>query len=154
MIKKIIYCKGLFPLLLYLSLSLSFIPSLILAEGADTSPTSIEETTHQTEPSSSNNEKNTPDFSADVKKGISTEAVRFGFDKEVTIATRHETQISKAPSIVTAITDEEIKNLGYRTFAEICPAIEPTGNNTSYLQAVIQPFLYHLYGIHQGYETI
>ncbi|HEY4482209.1 MAG TPA: TonB-dependent receptor, partial [Candidatus Brocadiaceae bacterium] len=119
MIKKITYCKGLFPLLLYLGLSLSFIPSLILAEGADTSSTSIEETTHQTEPSSSNNEKNTPDFSADVKKGISTEAVWFGFDKEVTIATRHETQISKAPSIVTVITDEEIKNLGYRTFVEI-----------------------------------
>src|SRR3989337_3404308 len=119
MIKKITYCKGLFPLLLYLGLSLSFIPSLILAEGADTSPTSIEETTHQTEPSSSNNEKNTPDFSADVKKGISTEAVWFGFDKEVTIAKRHETKISKAPSIVTVITDEEIKNLGYRTFVEI-----------------------------------
>ena len=110
MIKKITYCKGLFPLLLYLSLSLSFIPSLILAEGADTSSTSIEETTHQTKTSPGNNEKNTPDLSADVKKGISTEAVWFGFDKEVTIATRHETQISKAPSIVTAITDEEIKS--------------------------------------------
>ena len=119
MIKKIIYCKGLFPPLLYLGLSLSFIPSLILAEGADTSSTSIEETTHQTETSPGNNEKNTPDLSADVKKGISTEAVWFGFDKEVTIATRHETQISKAPSIVTVITDEEIKNLGYRTFVEI-----------------------------------
>ena len=119
MIKKITYCKGLFPLLLYLSLSLSFIPSLILAEGADTSSTSIEETTHQTKTSPGNNEKNTPDLSADVKKGISTEAVWFGFDKEVTIATRHETQISKAPSIVTVITDEEIKNLGYRTFVEI-----------------------------------
>jgi len=119
MIKRITYCKGLFPLLLYSSLSLSFIPSLILAEGADTSSTSIEETTHQTETSPGNNEKNTPDLSADVKKGISTEAVWFGFDKEVTIATRHETQISKAPSIVTVITDEEIKNLGYRTFVEI-----------------------------------
>src|SRR4030067_970075 len=43
----------------------------------------------------------------------------FGFDEEVTIATRHETQVSKAPSIVTVITDEEIKNLGYRTFVEI-----------------------------------
>ena len=119
MIKKITYCKGLFPLLPYLSLSLSFIPSLILAEGADTSSTSIEKITHQTETFPGNNEKNTPDLSADVKKEISTEAVWFGFDKEVTIATRHETQISKAPSIVTVITDEEIKNLGYRTFIEI-----------------------------------
>ncbi len=40
-------------------------------------------------------------------------------EPEVTIATRHETQISKAPSIVTVITAEEIKNLGYRTFTEI-----------------------------------
>ena len=119
MIKRITYCKGLFSLLLYLSLSLSFIPSLILAEDADTSSASIKETTHQTKTSPGNNEKNTPDLSADVKKGISTEAVWFGFDKDVTIATRHETQISKAPSIVTVITDEEIKNLGYHTFVEI-----------------------------------
>jgi hypothetical protein len=68
MIKKITYCKGLFPLLLYVSLSLSLIPSLILAEGADTPSTSIEESTHQTETSPGNNEKNTPDLNADVKK--------------------------------------------------------------------------------------
>ncbi len=37
----------------------------------------------------------------------------------VTIATRHETPASKAPGIVTVITAEEIKNLGYRTFTEI-----------------------------------
>lgn len=41
----------------------------------------------------------------------------------VTIATRHETPIDKAPSIVTVITAEEIKNLGYRTFAEILRTI-------------------------------
>jgi outer membrane receptor for ferrienterochelin and colicins len=40
-------------------------------------------------------------------------------EKEVSIATRHETPISKAPSIVTVITAEEIKHLGYRTFVEI-----------------------------------
>jgi len=119
MIKKITYCKGLFPLLLYLSLSLSFIPSLIRAEGADTSSTSIEETTHQTESSPGNSGENTPASSAEVKKGLSTETVWFGFDKEVTIATRHETEVNKAPGIVTVITDEEIKNLGYRTFVEI-----------------------------------
>ena len=37
----------------------------------------------------------------------------------VTIATRHETPIDKAPSIITVITAEEIKNLGYRTFSEL-----------------------------------
>ncbi len=104
---------------LYISFLLILFPPITFAEGLGTSSTSIEKITHQTETSSSNNEKNTSDLSADVKKGISTEAVWFGFDKEVTIATRHETQISKAPSIVTVITDEEIKNLGYRTFVEI-----------------------------------
>ncbi len=40
-------------------------------------------------------------------------------EPEVTIATKHETKLNRAPSIVTVITDEEIKNLGYRTFVEI-----------------------------------
>ncbi len=38
---------------------------------------------------------------------------------KVSIATRHETPVNRAPGIVTVITAEEIKNLGYRTFAEI-----------------------------------
>ena len=50
---------------------------------------------------------------------FSTEALWFGFSEEVSIATRHETPISKAPSIVTVITAEEIKNLGYRTIVEV-----------------------------------
>ncbi|GAB62048.1 TonB-dependent receptor [Candidatus Jettenia caeni] len=54
-----------------------------------------------------------------VAEGLETEAIWFGFDEEVTIATRHETQISKAPSIITVITGEEIKNSGFRTFVEI-----------------------------------
>jgi iron complex outermembrane receptor protein len=37
----------------------------------------------------------------------------------ITIATRHEIATSKAPGIITVITAEEIKNLGYRTFSEI-----------------------------------
>ena len=119
MITKTTNSKSLILFSLYVCLSLCFIPSLIFAEGTDTSSSSIEETTYQTDTSSSNNEKNTSDASADVKKGLSTEAVWFGFDEEVTIATRHQTQIGKAPSIVTVITDEEIKNLGYRTFVEI-----------------------------------
>ena len=40
-------------------------------------------------------------------------------EPEVTIATKHETKLNRAPSIVTVITAEEIKNLGYRTLVEI-----------------------------------
>ena len=101
-------------LLLYAGILQSFFnvnSSTILAQGT--------ETTHLTQTSSSN-DGNNPSFEAStVAAEASTEALWFGFDEEVTIATRHETQISKAPSIVTVITDEEIKNLGYRTFAEI-----------------------------------
>ena len=54
-----------------------------------------------------------------LAEGISTEAIWFGFEEEVTIATRHETPVGKAPSVVTVITADEIKHLGYRTFVEI-----------------------------------
>ena len=54
-----------------------------------------------------------------LKEGISTETIWFGFNEEVTIATRHKTPVGKAPGVVTVITAEEIKNLGYRTFVEI-----------------------------------
>lgn len=40
-------------------------------------------------------------------------------ETEVSIATKHDTRISRAPSIVTVITGEEIKNLGYRTLVEV-----------------------------------
>jgi len=83
----------------------------IFAEGTVT--TRLEDTSFDTD-----SKKELPMDTA-VADGISTEAIWFGFGEEVTIATRHETQIRKAPSIVTVITDEEIKNLGYRTFAEI-----------------------------------
>src|SRR3972149_3855308 len=91
----------------FLSLNVSH----TFAEGTVT--TRLEDTSFDT-----GNKKELP-MDVAVADGISTEAIWFGFGGEVTIATRHETQISKAPSIVTAITDEEIKNLGYRTFAEI-----------------------------------
>ncbi len=55
---------------LYISLLLILFPPITFAEGVGTSSTSIEETTHQTETSPGNNEKNTPDLSADVKKVI------------------------------------------------------------------------------------
>ena len=85
--------------------------STILAQGT--------ETTHLTQTSSSSDGNNSSFETSTIAEGVSTEALWFGFDEEVTIATRHETQISKAPSIVTVITAEEIKNLGYRTFVEI-----------------------------------
>lgn len=58
-----------------------------------------------------------------VTEALRTEAIWFGFSEEVSIATRHETPIGKAPGIVTVITADEIKNLGYRTFAEILRTI-------------------------------
>src|SRR3989304_9072551 len=85
--------------------------STILAQGT--------ETTHFTQTSSSSDGNNSTFETSTIAEGVSTEALWFGFDEEVTIATRHETQIGKAPSIVTVITAEEIKNLGYRTFVEI-----------------------------------
>lgn len=54
-----------------------------------------------------------------LAKAQSTEAAWLGGNDEVSIATRHETAIAKAPSIITVITAEEIKNAGYRTFIEI-----------------------------------
>ncbi|MCF6154553.1 MAG: TonB-dependent receptor [Candidatus Brocadia sp.] len=56
---------------------------------------------------------------AAFEEEFATEAIWFGSGEEITIATRHEIPISKAPSIVTVITAEEIKNSGYRTFVEI-----------------------------------
>ncbi|MBI2470653.1 MAG: TonB-dependent receptor [Planctomycetes bacterium] len=64
-------------------------------------------------------EKNSSGESLALAEEFSTEAIWFGSVEDVTIATRHETKISKAPGIVTVITAEEIMHLGYRTFAEI-----------------------------------
>lgn len=54
-----------------------------------------------------------------VAEVLSTEAIWFGMGEQVTIITRHETPVSKAPGIVGVITAEEIKHLRYRTLAEI-----------------------------------
>ena len=78
--------------------------STILAQGT--------ETTHLTQTFSGNDENNPPFEVSTIANELSTEALWFGFDEEVTIATRHETKISKAPSIVTVLTAEEIENLG------------------------------------------
>lgn len=90
-----------------------------LVKGEDTSSSPVEKIEHKANTSSNNPVENIPGVNAGVLKGVSTEAAWFGLDSEVTIATRHEMHISKAPSIVTVITSEEIKNLGYRTFVEI-----------------------------------
>jgi len=91
----------------FLSLNMSH----TFAKGTVT--TRLEDTSFDTD-----NKKELP-MDVAVADEISTEAIWFGFGEEVTIATRHETLISKAPSILTVITGEEIKNLGYHTFAEI-----------------------------------
>ena len=42
---------------------------------------------------------------------------------DVSISTRHQTPIEKAPGIVTVVTAGEIKNAGYRNFVEILRAV-------------------------------
>jgi iron complex outermembrane receptor protein len=130
--------SGLFLSILSLNLSLSsfisFDSSEIFAEGTDKS--AIKEATQQaeTEIVSRNRENVHETTDAVIAEEIATEALWFGFYEEVTIATRHETPVSKAPSIVTVITAEEIKNLGYRTFAEILrtvPGFEIAQGGTS-----------------------
>lgn len=81
------------------------------------------ETTRLTQTFSGNDENNPPFEDSTIANELSTEALWFGSVEEVSIATRHETKISKAPGIVTVITAEEIKNLGYRTFVEILRTI-------------------------------
>jgi len=106
---------------LFLPCFLSFHSSEIFAEGPDTSSTSIsiEEMARPAEDMSSRKEKHTDDMETALVEEFATEAIWFGFGEEVTIATRHETSVGKAPSIVTVITGEEIKHLGYRTLIEV-----------------------------------
>src|SRR3989304_855310 len=101
-------------LLLYAGILQSFFyvdSSTILAQGT--------ETTHLTQTSSSNDGNNPSFESSTVAAEASTEALWFGFDEEVTIATRHGTQVSKAPSIVAVAELQKGNHLGYRTFVEI-----------------------------------
>src|SRR3989304_2656387 len=115
--------KGRFLLtqiLLSTSFFISLDSSIIFFGDTGTSSASSEKTLKSDESLSykdSNEEASS--LETTIKEEFSTEAIWLGFEKEVTIATRHETPIRKAPSIVTVITAEEIKNLGYRTFAEI-----------------------------------
>lgn len=95
-------------------------PSTILAEGT--------ETTHLNDIAPVNGNVPPEDEAAiaarkkadaDLKKAQNLELLLFGADTVLSIATRHGTPSSKAPSIVTVITDKEIKNLGFRTLVEV-----------------------------------
>ena len=106
--------------LLFLSLRrlliavIPFVSSTIIAEDTDTS--------HLTETSSRDDANQTYRTNI-IAEEFLTEAIWFGSAEEVSIATRHEMKISKTPGIVTVITAEEIKNLGYRTFVEVLRTI-------------------------------
>jgi len=112
------------PSILLLSLiSFNSSPSKIFAEGTDLPSILVGGTTRPTETTSSNKETHTGDTEAAIAEALSTEVIWFGTGEEIAIATRHETPIGKAPSIVAVITAEEIKHLGYRTFDEILRTI-------------------------------
>lgn len=115
--------KGILLFYFFLPCFLSFHSSWIFAEGTDTASIVIEETTQSSEPPPDKKDKPFRDMEGAVAEEISTEAIWFGFGEKVTIATRHAIPVNKAPSIVTVLTGEEIKNLGYRTFVEILRTI-------------------------------
>jgi len=101
-----------------LAILLGCISSVIFAEGTET--TRLNNTTMIS--------TNAPPDIADTRpavdkaalaKEISMQTLWFGLDEVVSIATRHNIPIGKSPGIVTVITDEEIKNLGFRTFVEV-----------------------------------
>ena len=111
------YARWFFMLLVLLA---GCIPSTLLAEGT--------ETTHLSDTSPVDGDAPPEDeatvaarkkMAAEVKKAQDMELLWFGDDQLISIATRHGTPSSKAPAIITVITDTEIKNLGYRTFSEI-----------------------------------
>ncbi|GAN35404.1 MAG: TonB-dependent receptor [Candidatus Brocadia sp. AMX2] len=111
--------QSLLALYLFLLSCISFHSSEIFAEDISTSRIETKKTTQSTEILSNDKEKHSRNMKVALAEGISTKAIWFGFEQEVTIATRHETPVGKAPSIVTVITAKEIKHLGYRTFVEI-----------------------------------
>lgn len=88
-----------------------FIVSITLA--ADT------EKAHTSEAVSRNSEAYLPYSDSALQEEFEAECLWLACDETVSIATRRETPISKAPSIITVITAEEIKNLGYRTLSDI-----------------------------------
>ena len=105
----------LFSFTLLFILSVFLVSTKILAEGT--------ETPHITENYSHNDGKNTSFTSAAMEEEFAVECLWLACDHTIAIATRQETPVSKSPGIVTVITAEEIKNLGYRTFVEILRTI-------------------------------
>lgn len=84
MAKRIIRGKFLFPVFLSLSIlfiDIAFHSSEIHAEDTETTPPIA--TTFRSK------EKHTRDMKVALEEEISTEAIWFGFDEEVAIATRH-----------------------------------------------------------------
>ncbi len=115
--------KRLFVFLMFQSILLlniiPFLPSTTYAEGADTPSTPDQKTSHSIETTTNSSGNNSKSMESAISEELSAEAIWFGAGEEVTIATRLKTPIGKAPSVVTVITDEEIKNLGYRTLVEV-----------------------------------
>lgn len=103
---------------LFVTLVIIIFPYSILAREINEGLTSSE-TIQQKETPPTNSGENTPHIHNTIEGAHSIETLWFSSEEEVTIATRHVTPISKAPGIVTVITAEEIKHLGYRSFAEI-----------------------------------
>jgi len=58
-----------------------------------------------------------------LEKEIETAKVWFGFDEKVSIATKSETTIGSAPGIITVITSEQIKQMGFRTLADVLKTV-------------------------------
>ncbi len=125
---------GLLLSFLYVIFLFNIIPGTIHAEETDVVSTSNEKTPDTKEGIQDNDEGITrvtdhgplatdpgitPFTDNIVESFHSIETFWICSEREVTIATRHETPVSRAPGIVTVITDGEIKNSGYRTFAEI-----------------------------------
>ncbi|MDQ1271620.1 MAG: hypothetical protein QG591_250 [Planctomycetota bacterium] len=102
------YSFLLFTYLSVLTISIDSNSSKVLAESIDT-----------TDSPDTSSKKSAADITTTVAEELSTEAIWFGLGDVVTISTRQETPIGKAPSIVTVITAEMIKQLGYRSFVEI-----------------------------------
>ncbi len=110
--------KG-YPRLFFMLLAILawYIPSTILAEGTET--TRLSDTTPVNDNASLKDATARQKADTALAREIAMQTIWFGSGEEISIATRHSTPISKSPGIVTVITDEEIKNLGFRTFAEL-----------------------------------
>jgi outer membrane receptor for ferrienterochelin and colicins len=103
------------------------------------------ETSHSAQTSPHN--RDTTDIDADIGASITTEAIWFGFEEKITIATKRETPISKAPGIVIVITAEEIKNLGFRTLTDVLKTVpgidismDRVGNKLIGVRGVLESF--------------